>query len=66
MAFKMSYKGFPMADDEIRSKSRQAAEKMLDDKLRSEGHTSGSSDPRSPKYKLTQDTATQDYIYRKT
>jgi hypothetical protein len=66
MAFKMNYKGFPKTDDEIRSKSRQTAEKLLDDKLRSEGHTSGRNTESAPKYTLTQDTKTGEYIYRTT
>lgn len=49
----------------VASKSRQAAEKMLDDKLRSEGYTQGRSDARSPKFKLTQDTKSGEYRYRK-
>ena len=47
------------------SKSRQAAEKMLDEKLRSEGYTHGRSDARAPKFKLTQDTKSGEYRYRK-
>jgi hypothetical protein len=64
MAFKLTNPPFPLQNEEIRSKSRQAAEKKLDDKLRTEGHTSGINDPRAPKYKLTQDTKTGEYIYR--
>ena len=48
----------------VASKSRQAAEKMLDDKLRSEGYTQGRSDARAPKFKLTQDTKSGEYRYR--
>lgn len=48
----------------VASKSRQAAEKMLDDKLRSEGYTQGRSDARAPNFKLTQDTKSGEYRYR--
>jgi hypothetical protein len=47
------------------SKSRQAAEKMLDDKLREEGYTQGRSDSRAPSFKLTQDTKSGEYRFRK-
>ena len=67
MAFKMNYKGFPKTEgeSEIRSKSRQVAEKQLDDKLRSEGYLSGRNTSGAPQYKLTQDTKTGDYIFRR-
>lgn len=50
----------------VASKSRQTAEKMLDNKLRSEGYTRGSSDSRAPSFKLYQDTKSGEYRYRKT
>ena len=50
----------------VSSMSRQTAEKMLDDKLRSEGYTSGSSDSRAPSFKLYQDKKSGEYRYRKT
>ena len=52
-------------EKEIRSKSRQAAETMLDDMLRQQGFASGMNDNNAPKYKLFQDNKTGDYIYRK-
>jgi|21_taG_2_1085346.scaffolds.fasta_scaffold71074_2 hypothetical protein len=66
MAFKMNYKGFPKTEgeDEIRSVSRQVAEKTLDDKLREQGYHSGRNDANAPQYGLTQDTKTGEYIYR--
>ena len=66
MAFKMRLKGFPKTEggSEIRSMSRQSAEKQLDDKLRSEGYLSGRNTAGAPEYKLTQDTETGEYIFR--
>jgi len=66
MAFKMKYKGFPKTEgeDEIRSMSQSAAEKLLDNKLREQGYNSGRNDSNAPQYKLTQDTKTGEYIYR--
>jgi hypothetical protein len=66
MAFKMKLKGFPKTEGEgeIRSVSRQSAEKQLDDKLRSEGYLSGRNTSGAPEYKLTQDTKTGEYIFR--
>lgn len=49
----------------VSSKDRQAAEKMLDNKLRSEGYTGGRSDARAPSFKLTQDTKSGEYRFRK-
>ena len=49
----------------VSSKSRQTAENMLDNKLRSEGYTSGASDRRAPSFKLYQDTKSGEYRYRK-
>jgi len=49
----------------VKSKSRSIAHTKLNDKLRAEGYTNGTSDPRAPQYKLSQDTKTGDYIYRK-
>ena len=50
----------------VSSKSRQTAEKMLDEKLRSEGYTLGASDSSAPSFKLYQDTKSGEYRYRKT
>lgn len=49
----------------VSSKSRQTAEKMLAEKLRSEGYTLGASDRRAPSFKLYQDTKSGEYRYRK-
>ena len=49
----------------VSSKSRQTAERMLEDKLRSEGYTRGRSDMRAPTFKLYQDTKSGEYRYRK-
>lgn len=49
----------------VSSKSRQTAEKMLDDKLREDGYTQGRSDKRAPSFKLTQDTESGEYRYTK-
>ncbi len=49
----------------VSSKSQQTAEKMLDNKLRSEGYTRGRSDARAPSFKLTQDTKSGEYRFRK-
>tara|TARA_B100002019_G_C21249415_1_gene590247 strand:- start:1627 stop:1980 length:354 start_codon:yes stop_codon:yes gene_type:complete len=49
----------------VSSKSRQTAEKMLSEKLRSEGYTLGRSDRRAPSFKLYQDTKSGEYRYRK-
>lgn len=49
----------------VSSKSRQTAERMLEDKLRSEGYTRGRSDMRAPSFKLTQDKKSGEYRYRK-
>lgn len=50
---------------EVRSISRQKAQKMLNDALIKEGFPSGMNDSNAPKYKLTQDKKTGEYIYRK-
>jgi hypothetical protein len=49
----------------VSSIDRQAAEKLLDEKLRNDGYTQGQADPRAPKFKLYQDKKTGKYIYRK-
>ena len=48
----------------VSSIDRQAAEKLLDEKLRGEGFL-GRMDPRAPTFKLYQDKKTGKYIYRK-
>ena len=50
----------------VKSISRQAAEKMLNEKLRKEGFSQGRSDSRSPSFKLSQDAKTKEYIFRKS
>ena len=66
MAFKLTNTPYPKTEGEIeiRSMSRQSAEKQLDDKLRSEGYLSGRNTAGAPEYKLTQDTKTGEYIFR--
>ena len=48
---------------EFRNKNRQRLESKLDEYLRGLGFTSGKSDSKAPKYKMTQ-AANGDYIYR--
>jgi len=74
MAFKLTNTPYPKkrkgepedkseTTNEIRSLSQQTAEKKLEDYLYEQGYR-GRSDPRSPQYKLYQDTKTQEYIFR--
>ena len=65
-ALGMFEQGGEVEETEFRSSSRQRAESMLDDYLRSKGFTQGRSDKNAPKYKLFQDENSGDYIYRKS
>jgi|TARA_R110000823_G_scaffold247490_1_gene371247 hypothetical protein len=48
----------------VTGKDRAIARKKLNTKLRAAGYTNGTSDPRAPQYKLSQDTKTGAYNYR--
>ena len=48
----------------VTGKDRAIARRNLNTKLRAAGYTNGTSDPRAPQYKLSQDTKTGAYNYR--
>ena len=52
------------AKHSVSGPSREAADKKLDEYLRSQGFTSGRNTKGAPKYKLFQDKKTKEYIFR--